>query len=77
MKLQEAKAVLHQHKEIIKSCYYPTPSTNELVAAIDVVCGAPMESDANPVPELEPDMNAVELHQFLNKLCEKDGHHAN
>lgn len=77
MNLQEAKAILEQHKARIKSGYYPTPSTNELVAAIDVVCGASMENDTTPVPEFEPDMNAVELHQFLNKLCEKDGHHAN
>lgn len=52
-------------------------TTDELVTAIDTVCGVATESSDNPAPELEPDMNAVELHQFLNKLCEKDGHHAN
>lgn len=75
MNYQEAVDVLVKHKADIRfnqiiadRALYDDES--RLLEAIDKVCGI-VTTDAAPVQDLEPDMNAIELHQFLNKICER------
>lgn len=75
MKLQEAVKILKQHKHnLVSNDGLADSSQYDLINAIDVVCNVvnkPEVVDAIESVQLEPDMNASELYQFLNEVCAK------